>query len=98
MTEQEKQIIKEWEENTDADLDELWDISHTLLLYIKPDYVEQAREVLDEEDIYEDENSFAIDACMPSFMDEVSEEAFFEWIAAYHKINVEWIDDYTISG
>jgi hypothetical protein len=100
-TPEEQAIIKAWEEQeqkADANIDELWDVSHNLLLHIKPEFVEQALKAIDEEDIYEDEGDVAIDAFMPSFMGEVSEETFLEWIAAYHNAKREWIEDYTISG
>ena len=108
MTDKEKEILKEWNERSNAigndddsdALNELFDYDQDLIIYIKQEFHASTKEVIHymlwKED--EERGELSILDCYPRFMEnnEVSEEAVRDWIANRWEIKAEWIQHWII--
>ena len=96
MTEQERQIIKEWEDSYE------FDDNHLVYIDIKPEFHAAALEVNDEEDVedWEDGQLTFYGGGFPTFMwdNPISDEAFTEWLSEKNDIKPEWIKSWSMQG
>lgn len=87
-------IISEWEKNIDDE--ESWDMGHTLLIEIKPEFVEEAKKRI--VDLIEDEGTYYLSECAPSFWMDVDDDVWIDWAIDFFECEHEWIADIGISG
>ena len=93
MHTEETDIITEWEKDINEDS---WDCGHSLLIEIKPEFVEEAKKRI--VDLIEDEGVYYLSECAPSFWMDVDDEVWIDWAIDFFECEHEWIADVSING